>query len=61
MHVPNHGANIIRINGCLNHWIEPNMRTNDGYNLVSLRKILVGEELTVNYRAYCADSRVATE
>jgi hypothetical protein len=61
MHVPNHGTNIIRLNACLNHSIEPNMRTYDGYNFVSLRKIIVGEELTVDYRTYGADTHVATE
>ncbi len=32
----------------LNHSTKPNMRTRDGYNFIALRKIMVGEEPTVD-------------
>jgi SET domain-containing protein len=60
MHVPNHGTNVIRLNSYLNHSTAPNMRTRDGYVFRTLRKILVGEELTVDYRTYGADTLVET-
>jgi hypothetical protein len=50
MYVPNHGVNVIRLNCCLNHSTNPNMRTRDGYDFITLRKIMVAEELTVDYR-----------
>src|ERR1700722_845498 len=52
MHVPNYGTNIIHLNQYLNHSTEPNMRTMDGYNFIALRKISVGEELSVDYRTF---------
>jgi hypothetical protein len=55
MHVPNHGMNVVHLNCYLNHSTEPNMRTKDGYVFTALRKIKVGEELTVDYRTYGAD------
>jgi hypothetical protein len=36
------------------------MRTHDGYVFTTLRRILVGEELTVDYRTYGADVLVET-
>jgi hypothetical protein len=60
MHVPNHGMNVIRLNSYLNHSTTPNMRTHDGYVFTTLRRILVSEELTVDYRTYGADVLVET-
>ena len=59
MHIPNHGLNIIRLNSYLNHAAEPNMRTRNGYDFVAMRKILVGEELTVDYRTYGAQGLIS--
>jgi SET domain-containing protein len=58
MHIPNYGTNMIRLNCYLNHSATPNMRTVNGYDFTSLRKILVGEELTVDYRTYGAEDLV---
>ena len=58
MHVPNHGMNMINLNCYLNHSATPNMRTKNGYDFVTFRKILVGEELTVDYRTYGADELI---
>jgi len=58
MYVPNHGMNIIRLNCYLNHSANPNMRTMDGYDFITLRKIMVDEELTVDYRTYGAENHV---
>jgi hypothetical protein len=59
MHIPNYGLNIIRLNGYLNHSTKPNMRTKDGYNFVAARRILAGEELTVDYRTYGAQHLIS--
>ena len=59
-HVPNHGMNVIRLNAYLNHSTAPNMRTRDGYVFTTLRKILVSEELTIDYRTYGAEALVDT-
>jgi SET domain len=59
MHIPNHGLNVIRLNSYLNHSVNPNMRTRNGYNFVAVRKILVGEELTVDYRTFGAQHLVS--
>ena len=59
MHLPNHGMNVVRLNCYLNHSTKPNMRTRDGYNFITLRKIMTDEELTVDYRTYGADKNVA--
>jgi SET domain-containing protein len=59
MHVPNYGTNMIRLNCYLNHSTTPNMSTKDGYDFVAQRRILVGEELTVDYRTYGAEDLVA--
>jgi SET domain-containing protein len=61
MHMPNYGTNIIRLNCYLNHSTTPNMRTNNGFDFTSLRKILLGEELTVDYRTYGAEDLIAVE
>jgi len=58
MHIPNHGMNMINLNCYLNHSATPNMCTKNGYDFVTFRKILVGEELTVDYRTYGADELV---
>jgi SET domain-containing protein len=58
-HVPNHGMNVVRLNCYLNHSTMPNMRTRDGYNFITVRKIMTGEELTVDYRTYGADEHVS--
>jgi hypothetical protein len=54
--VPILGPNLIDIGAYLNHSDKPNMRTDDGYRFVTKRKIRAGEELTVNYRSYGAES-----
>jgi SET domain-containing protein len=59
MYVPNHGMNIIRLNCYLNHSTKPNMRTRDGYTFIAIRKIMIDEELTVDYRTYGADGHLA--
>jgi hypothetical protein len=59
MYVPNHGMNVIRLNCYLNHSTKPNMRTGNGYDFITLRKIMVGEELTVDYHTYGAEKHVA--
>jgi hypothetical protein len=59
MHVPNYGTNMIRLNCYLNHSTAPNMRTKNGYDFTSASKILVGEELTVDYRTYGAEDLIA--
>jgi len=56
MHIPDHGTNVVRMNCYLNHSTAPNMRTRDGYVFTALRKIMAGEELTVDYRTYGADA-----
>ena len=58
MHIPNYGTNMIRLNCYLNHSTAPNMRTKNGYDFTTLRKILLGEELTVDYRTYGAEKLV---
>jgi len=59
MYVPTYGMNIIiHLNTYLNHSTKPNMRPRDGYAFFALRKILVGEELTVDYRAFGAERLV---
>jgi SET domain-containing protein len=58
-HVPNHGMNVVRLNCYLNHSTRPNMRTRDGYNFITVRKIMTGEELTVDYSTYGADQHVS--
>jgi hypothetical protein len=59
MYVPNHGMNVIRLNCYLNHSTKPNMRNRDGFDFIALREIVVGEELTVDYRTYGAAKHVA--
>jgi hypothetical protein len=48
------GMNVIRLNCYLNHSTKPNVRTRDGYDFITRRKIMIGEELTVDYRTYGA-------
>jgi hypothetical protein len=61
MHIPNYGLNIIHLNSYLNHSVKPNMRTRNGYDFVAMRRILAGEELTVDYRTYGADGLVSVK
>ena len=59
MYVPDHGTNVIRLNCYLNHSTKHNMCTRDGYDFITTRKIMDGEELTVDYRAYGAEKHVS--
>jgi hypothetical protein len=58
MHIPNYGLNVIHLNGYLNHSTTPNMRTRNGYDFITLMKISVGQELTVDYRTFGAEELV---
>ena len=60
IHVPNHGMNVVRLYRALNRATKANTRTRDGYNFIALRKIMTGEELTVDYHTYGADQHIAT-
>ena len=55
LHIPTSGTNIVHIAAYLNHSTAPNLRTGDGFDFIAVRKILAGEELTVDYRTYGAD------
>ena len=59
MHIPTYGLNVVRLNSYLNHSVDPNMRTRDGYDFVAVKKIMVGEELTVDYRTYGAEHLIS--
>lgn len=59
MYVPNYGVNIIRLNSYINHSAKPNMHTRNGYDFIAVRKILVGKELTVDYRTYGAQKLIS--
>ena len=50
---------FIRLNCYLNHSTKHNMCTRDGYDFITTRKIMDGEELTVDYRAYGAEKHVS--
>lgn len=51
---PDHSLNACGIAWYLNHSETPNMIENDG-DFYTMREIQEGEELTVNYAAYCTD------
>jgi len=55
LHIPTSGTNVVHIAAYLNHSTMPNVRTSDGFDFITARKILAGEELTVDYRTYGAD------
>jgi SET domain-containing protein len=55
MYLPTSGTNLVHLIAYLNHSDTPNLRTADGFNFFARRRIIEGEELTVNYRAYGAD------
>ena len=54
MYLPTSGTNLVPLLAYLNHSDEPNLRTRDGWNFVSCRRIREGEELTVDYHSYGA-------
>ena len=53
--LPTSGTNIVYLIAYLNHSGSSNLRTTDGFNFYSRRKVYEGEELTVDYRTYGAD------
>jgi hypothetical protein len=55
LQIPTSGTNVVHIAAYLNHSTMPNLRTGDGFDFIAVRKILAGEELTVDYRTYGAD------
>jgi len=55
LYIPTSGTNVVHIAAYLNHSTLPNLRTSDGFDFIAGRKILAGEELTVDYRTYGAD------
>lgn len=55
MYIPTCGTNLVYLIAYLNHSNAPNLRTRDGFNFFTRRKIPDGEELTVDYRTYGAD------
>ncbi len=59
MYLLNHDMNVIHLNCYLNHSEKPNMRTRDGYNFITTRKIMVGKELAVDHRTYGAGKHIA--
>jgi hypothetical protein len=59
--LPNCGTNVVYLAAYLNHSTTPNLRSRDGYHIISLRKICEGEELTVDYRTYGANGLLAAQ
>ncbi|MEJ0018430.1 MAG: SET domain-containing protein [Acetobacteraceae bacterium] len=59
MWLPTSGTNIVYLIAYLNHSAAPNLRTTDGFTFTARRRILEGEELTVDYRTYGADDLLA--
>lgn len=55
MYLPTCGTNLVYLIAYLNHADTPNLRTRDGFNFFTRRKIRAGDELTVDYRTYGAD------
>jgi hypothetical protein len=54
MYLPTSGTNLVHLLAYLNHSDEPNLRTRDGWNFFTCRRIREGEELTVDYHSYGA-------
>jgi hypothetical protein len=52
--IPILGANLVDIGAYLNHSGRPNVRTADGHQFMTRRRIRAGEELTVDYTTYGA-------
>jgi len=61
MYLPTCGTNIIYLMAYLNHSAKPSLKTADGFDFVTLRRIREGEELTVDYRSYGAEALLAPE
>ena len=61
MWLPTCGTNLVYLNAYLNHSTSPNLRTRDGFNFITIRRINVGDELTVDYRTYEAHELIAAE
>jgi hypothetical protein len=55
VYLPTQGLNVVHLVAFLNHSTQPNLRTLDGCSFIARRKILEGEELTVDYRTYGAE------
>ena len=55
MYIPTCGTNLVYLIAYLNHSDTPNLRTRDGFNFFTRRKIREGEEMTVDYHTYGAD------
>ena len=50
--IPEFGLNGMDISFFLNHSKNPNIKTNEGFNFITLREIKKGEELLVSYGTY---------
>ena len=50
--IPEFGLNGMDISFFLNHSKNPNIKTNEGFNFITLRKINKDEELLVSYGTY---------
>jgi hypothetical protein len=60
MYLPTCGTNLVHLLAYLNHSAEPNLRTRDGWNFFTRRRIREGEELTVDYHSYGASKLLST-
>jgi hypothetical protein len=60
MYLPTCGTNLVHLLAYLNHSAKPNLRTRDGWNFFTRRRIREGEELTVDYHSYGAGKLLPT-
>jgi hypothetical protein len=61
MYLPTSGTNVVYLVAYLNHSINPNLRTNDGFNFSTRKRVHLGEELTVDYRTYGAEGLISAQ
>lgn len=61
MYLPTSGTNVVYLVAYLNHSINPNLRTNDGFNFSTRKRVQLGEELTVDYRTYGAEGLISAQ